>query len=75
MEDPKNGGFNVQRLEEEHELKKFVTFQKILDGEFSEDKSKLIQHKAIIDNFYVELRVQINKDVKDILKPATFNIT
>ena len=44
---------------------------KIVNREFSDDTKDLVKHKYIIDNFRVEVKLQLNKNLQDITKPAT----
>jgi hypothetical protein len=44
-----------------------------LKAEFSDNPDDLHQHKCVLDNFYLEVRAQLNKNVKNPLDPATFD--
>lgn len=74
-----NGGIDVQKLREEQQmlgddpLSADSYFMKILNGEFSDKKEDLIKHKNIIDNFYVELQLQLNKNIQKPSMPATLS--
>jgi hypothetical protein len=46
----------------------------ILNGEFSDNKEELTKHKHIIENFYVELRLQLNKNIQKPSMPATLDL-
>jgi len=51
-------------------------FEEILEGEFSSDSQgeeapPLFRHKYVIDNFHLEVRLQLNKDVKNPVVPAS----
>lgn len=51
-------------------------FAEILDGEFSpenqgEEASVLFRHKYILKDLHIEAQLQLNKDVKNLVLPAT----
>jgi hypothetical protein len=42
-----------------------------LEKEFSDNFENRFEHKHILDNFFLEIRLQLNKDVKNPILPAT----
>ena len=46
-------------------------FYEILKGEFSDKRADLIPHKYLIENFKVQLHLQLNKNIKQPSMPAT----
>jgi hypothetical protein len=46
-------------------------FQEIIEKEFSADPSKQIKHKNLIQDLHMELKMEINKDMRNPLMPAT----
>ena len=42
-----------------------------MEGEFSDTPADLVEHKYLIKNFRVQLRLQLNKNVKSPTEPAT----
>jgi len=49
-------------------------FKKVLKEEFQDEPTEMnSKHKMIVDNFNVEANVQLNKDIKSPIMPATLN--
>ncbi len=51
--------------------KGLIYFSKVLKREFSDNPEDLASHKYLIENFRVKLEVQINKNIKNPVLPAT----
>jgi hypothetical protein len=78
---PENGGIDLAELQKPGSEKKSkkatgsagtpTYFQEIIEKEFSADPSKQIQHKNLIHDLQIELKIEINKDMRNPLMPAT----
>lgn len=71
-----NGGVDLERLKEERPSLKAGTladsyFMEVLNREFTDEESKRSQHRLIVNDFRVEGNLQLNKDVKQLSRPAT----
>ena len=74
-----NGGIDVTRLREEgsRSSEKKVKadassyFQEIIAKEFGDDVKQLVRHKSLIEDLQVELRIEVNKDMRNPLMPAS----
>ena len=82
MDAPEHGGIDLDRLHQPGPAKKAkkatgntgpqTYFQEIIEKEFSADPSKRIKHKNLIQDLHMELKMEINKDMRNPLMPATF---
>ena len=81
MDAPENGGIDLDQLQKPGPARKATKatgntgaqtyFQEIIEKEFSADPSKQIKHKNLIQDLQIELKIEINKDIRNPLMPAT----
>lgn len=81
MDAPENGGIDLDQLQKPGAAGKATKasgntgtktyFQEIIEKEFSADPSKQIKHKNLIQDLQIELKIEINKDIRNPLMPAT----